>query len=395
MRRMGFVLALATLLGACGLKAPNISAYISPCPSPGLADATDRAEIFFVSSALRDCRDGDLKLSGYRFTEGTFGHALYDNDPNLETVEPESSEADEATWEETLRERIAEDKRKNNRTQSKLTVVIHGFNNSFEEAVNLAAKVAREDDGGVPLVLLHWPSRGFGVSYTFDEATAAWSQELINQRLARLTTMVDDITIVAHSMGSRLAVNGVIALDRISLNTQKGDEGLKVEPGNIRRIVLASADIDRHLVLREGGSVDLLLSPGKWDRKVAVYASYRDVPINLSRRVHAFERLGSTSCKYDVIYDRRPLGKDGNCHQAKDRPGLFLVSTSRVKNVGPFKHNDFVLSCRSRAHFRAFLRGKAALPYQAKLGVEGSDRFGYEIDPLMDAQNENCPTEER
>ncbi len=362
-RARAFLAAAALLiLGACGLKIPDPVPYLAGCETRAYAAAPEgEAQFFFLSSALPDCRGDTLSLAPFRHPVLTYGSGTYGWLAPRMPSPPILAQHDKEQWLDAIAQQVASPK-----AGGRLIVFIHGYNTSFDEAHEMAAKIAELAGGDVPIVLLHWPSRGKPLTYAVDEATLAWAQGPLDEALAELTTRAEDITIVAHSMGARAAIRSVVALD--------GFRGAR--PDQVRRIVLASADEDRDRVLRRGGSVDELL---RHQRQVLVYASYRDTPLDLSRLAHGYARLGSTDCSYDILFARRLLGKLGNCHKAAPRAGLAMVSTSLINAKDRFDHNDFIEDCRTRADFAAFLRGDPPPPFRRDIG--DGDLAGYEIAP--------------
>ena len=350
------------LLAACALKIPDPVPYLTGCATSDFAAAPeDEPQFFFLSSALPDCRAGTLTLAPFRHPVLTYGSGLYSWEGPRKPMPPELVQHDEDQWLAAIARQVASPKAK-----GRLLLFIHGYNTNFTDAHEIAAQISELAGEDTPLVLLHWPSRGSALSYAVDEASIAWAQDPLDEALAALTMRADDITIVAHSMGARAAIRSVIALDRLP--------GARAD--RVRRIVLASADVDRDRVLRPGGSADQLL---RYEREVLIYASYRDTPLNLSRRAHGYARLGSTSCQYDILFARRVLGKLGNCHRAAPRGGLSLVSTSLIKSADHYNHLDFIENCRTRADFSAFLRDAPPPPFRRDIG--DGDLAGYEIDP--------------
>jgi len=358
------MLAAAALLvlAGCGLTIPDPVPYVAGCATRDFAAAPEgAAQFFFISSALPDYRSGTLALAPFRHPVLTYGSGGYGWDAAQRPVPAVLAQHDKAQWLTAIAQQIASPKAK-----GRLLVFIHGYNTSFEEALEMAARIRVLAGDDEPLLLLHWPSRGKPQTYAIDEATIAWAQGPLDEALAELTARAEDITIVAHSMGARAAIRSVVALD--------GFRGAR--PDRVRRIVLASADEDRDRVLRKGGSIDELL---RHQRQVLVYASYRDDPLDLSRIAHGYARLGSSDCKYDILFARRVLGKLGNCHRAAPRDGLAMVSTSLVNAQDRYAHNDFIEDCRTRADFAAFLRGDPPPPFRRDIGDD--DLAGYEIAP--------------
>jgi esterase/lipase superfamily enzyme len=368
------ILAVAALLvlGACGLTIPDPVPYLKGCASRDFTAAPEgEAQFFYASSALPDCRAGTLKLAPFRHPVLTYGSGLYGWEAPRKPIPPVLVQHEHDQWLAAIAAAAASPKAK-----GRLLVFIHGYNTTFDEAHEMAAKIAELAGGDVPLVVLHWPSRGRPLSYPIDESTIAWTQGPFEEALAELTTVADDISIVAHSMGARAAIRAVVALD-VSPTAQ---------PYRVRRVVLASADEDRDRVLRKGGSADQML---RYQRQVLIYASYRDTPLDLSRRAHGYARLGSSDCKYDILFARRVLGKLGNCHRTAPRAGLATVSTSLVNAKDAYDHDDFIEECRTRADFAAFLRGDPPPPFRRDIGDD--DLAGYEIAPDGPDPDGLCP----
>lgn len=372
---------LALFVASCGLKIPDPRPYLQDCdtlPSPPQL-TQGKSQIFFISSALRDCREGTLKLTGFRQLPETYGVAQYDTMPVGDGLLKADNylQRNPKMWFTALKMRAHQAA-----AGGKLTVFIHGYNNSFDEALDMAASIAEAEAQNVPVVLIHWPSRASAASYTLDEASVEWAQHSIDEVLAQFTNIAEDVTVIAHSMGTRAAIRGVIALDRID----------HAKPAHIRRIVLASGDVDRAQVLRSGGSADWILRDG-YDRSLMIYASYRDKAIYLSRRAHGYDRLGSTNCEYDVSFTRRVDGKLGNCHLAPKRPGLNLVSTSSIEPVGSFEHRDFIESCHVKENLKAFLRDQSPRPFEKDTSPNGDLIVGSQIDMQADNPRKLCLSE--
>jgi esterase/lipase superfamily enzyme len=372
LRCISTVLAAAAmlLLSACGLRLPDPTPYVAGCAiSEVAAPPAGEARFFFLSSALPDCRNATLELAAFRHPTLTHGTGLYSwKNPRKPSVAaprkvmpPVLAQHARAQWLAAIDEKLATPE-----AQGRLLVFIHGYNTTFDEAHEMAARIGALAGEEIPLVLLHWPSRAHPLSYAIDEATVSWAQGPLDEALAELSARADDITVVAHSMGARTAIRSVLSLDIFR----------RARPDRVRRIVLASADEDRDRVLRPGGSVDLML---RHKRQILIYSSYRDTPLDLSRRAHGYARLGSTDCQHDILYEKRILGKRGNCHRTAPREGLAPVSTSRIDPADHYDHSDFIEDCRTRADFRAFLRGEPPPPF--RINISEGDLVGYEIAP--------------
>ena len=216
-----------------------------------------------------------------------------------------------------------------------------------------------------------------------DEDNIAWAQDYLDDLLLSLSAMSDDITIVSHSMGARALLR---AVERLDLE----DRG---RGGNVRRIVLASPDVDRDQVLRANGTLTRLLS--QQNRTVLIYVSQRDIGNRASQWVHGYARLGSSDCRYDVVFARRSLGRDGNCHLAVSNERLAIVETSATSADGIFRHHDFVDACAARVDLAAFFRNNE-IKWREPVERPGESLVGYRIVPdlITDQQMaEVCPPE--
>jgi esterase/lipase superfamily enzyme len=159
-------------------------------------------------------------------------------------------------------------------------IFVHGFNNSFSDAVHRAAQVAYDAGFTGVTATFDWASRSALAKYTIDQETAERSVPDFEQFLQRLadSTNARRIAIVAHSMGTRLVS---YALRDMARSTRT--------PKMLYQIVFAASDIDSAIFVRQfahtvASSTDLL----------TLYASSRDVAITTSKNlVHDAPRVGS------------------------------------------------------------------------------------------------------
>jgi esterase/lipase superfamily enzyme len=338
--RFGVLACAAFLLAACGgVHLPDTQAYLDPCPAPrATAETLPGDTLFFVSTSLPDCRDGHLRLAPYRYTDVTYGLS----DLSASSAQPwkhhETARYTREAWHAMLDQSLA---RGDN--AGRILVYVHGYNNAYEDALERGFKLSRLYWQGVPVVVFSWPSRNRVQSYGYDESSVVWAQDRLDALLLDLAARSSDITLVAHSMGNRAAIQAALNLDR----------ELGSLPSPLRRIVLASPDVDRDEMLRPQGAIDKLLRiPG---RQLLIYGSSADRPLAFSRMQHGYARLGSTACKYDVDRRRR---EDANCLQIPMRPGLTIVDTSQVNAGDVWRHSDFVDSCAASTDLSQFLRGE-------------------------------------
>ncbi len=370
--RICTVAAGALGLSACALQPPDPLPLTQGCAEVDVAEPEDglRQLSFFHSTAIPNCSRPQFAMELFRHTEPTYGTGSYQF-VGEEPGDPVLAKHSEVRWLAALKQAIDRPE-----AEGRLIVFIHGYATDFDEAHMDAAEVRALAGDDIPLVLLHWPSRDKAAAYISDRASIAWAQDEITRQIARLTHMSDDITLVSHSLGAQALTNAVLAIDHDK----------NAIPQSIRRIALASPDVDRHRALRQGGMVDQVL---KHDRKLLIYASRKDQALRASRNVNGYSRLGSTNCKHDVVFNRRGLGKDGNCHLTEPREGLAVVDTGPSDAKGLLRHNDFLKSCQVREDLRAFLQDEEPPPYRSIL-LNDDGLTGFKIDARMDYEGAPC-----
>jgi esterase/lipase superfamily enzyme/outer membrane murein-binding lipoprotein Lpp len=146
-------------------------------------------------------------------------------------------------------------------------VFVHGFDNSFSDAIFKTAQIAYDTSfPGVP-VTFAWPSKGEITAYDYDRESAVFSRDAF---LALLRTMHDDaglskIYVIAHSMGNQIVVDALAHAE---------DAGLSI---SVSELVLAAPDVDRD-VFR--GMIDRLK---KATKGLTLYASSADKALAVSR----------------------------------------------------------------------------------------------------------------
>jgi len=115
-------------------------------------------------------------------------------------------------------------------------VFIHGFNNTYGDAVFRLAQIVHDSNMQATPVLFTWPSRAEITGYLYDKESTNYSRSGLEQALRTLAgdPSVKDITVLAHSMGSWLAMEAL---------RQMGIRDGRVDP-KIKNVILASPDID-------------------------------------------------------------------------------------------------------------------------------------------------------
>ena len=173
--------------------------------------------------------------------------------------------------------------------EADLLVFIHGYNVSFESAVQRTAQIAVDlPFEGVP-VCYSWPSQASLVGYPIDETNAAWTTTHLKQFLMELVNEsgARSINVVAHSMGNRPMT---AAMEQIRW---QHDEELATP---FDRIVLAAPDVDADRFRR-----DLAPSLLQVAQQVTLYASSDDQALIASKQVHGYPRAGESGVNVVVV----------------------------------------------------------------------------------------------
>lgn len=118
-----------------------------------------------------------------------------------------------------------------------LLLYIHGYNQSFSDAVFKAAQIAYDANFGGAVMTFSWPSAGNLFKYDKDRNSAEFAEPHLAQVLQLLTDQVGkkSVYVVAHSMGNQLLVN---ALQQAALSKTKL---------NLTELVMAAPDVDTNV----------------------------------------------------------------------------------------------------------------------------------------------------
>jgi esterase/lipase superfamily enzyme len=243
-----------------------------------------------------------------------------------------SLDADDARAEMTKRLQGAKSK--------SLLVFVHGYNMSFAETAMRTAQLAYDlNFPGIPF-FFSWPSAAQYTSYLRDAETAQLSEGAFDQVLDDLSRLpVDDVYIIAHSMGSRV-VSQVLKsrVDRGKTTTKISD------------LLLAAPDINADL-FRTVIAPRLKALEGTL---TTVYASSSDLALLASKAVHGYARVGETAGGVFVF------------------PGLDTVDASRATMaVRAFGHSYLTDSAAVLKDIAAIVRQKLSAKQRglAQLGA--------------------------
>lgn len=95
----------------------------------------------------------------------------------------------------------------------KVLVLVHGFNNRFDDAVYRFAQIVHDSKVPAIPVLFTWPSRAELKlrAYTYDRESANCSRDALESLLVMLASFpeVSEVNLLAHSMGNWVALKAL------------------------------------------------------------------------------------------------------------------------------------------------------------------------------------------
>lgn len=167
-------------------------------------------------------------------------------------------------------------------------VFVHGYNVDFGDALRRAAQLVYDLDFHGACVAYSWPSAGKRSAYVADEGHVHWSARHFRDFLKLLLTRsgVDQVHVVAHSMGNRLLVDTLTRLDTTAL---------PVGSGRLGQVVFAAPDVDAGVFTQAAEEF-----AGRADR-FTLYASSKDKALIASRKVHGYHRAGQSGQALVVV----------------------------------------------------------------------------------------------
>jgi len=157
-----------------------------------------------------------------------------------------------------------------------LLLYIHGYNQSFSDAVFKAAQIAYDSNFGGAVMAFSWPSAGNMFKYDKDRESAEFAAPHLAQVLQFLTDQVGkkSVYVVAHSMGNQLLVN---ALQQAALSKTKL---------NLTELVMAAPDVDTNVFRSKADYIRAIAA------SITMYASSADKALLASGAKSVGTRLG-------------------------------------------------------------------------------------------------------
>ncbi|MDQ0348165.1 alpha/beta hydrolase [Ancylobacter vacuolatus] len=199
----------------------------------------------------------------------------------------------------------------------RVLIFVHGFNNRFEDAVYRFAQIVHDSGSDVAPVLFTWPSRARVFDYLFDRESTIVSRDAFEDTVWQVTSdpRVEDVTIMAHSMGAWLAME---SLRQMAIRHGK-------LPAKIRNVILASPDVD----------VDVFAS--QWralqgtQARFTLFVSQDDRALQVSRRIAGgVDRLG-------LIDAQQFYGQ-------LEKSGIVVIDLTAMRSGDSLNHGRFASS---------------------------------------------------
>ncbi len=200
---------------------------------------------------------------------------------------------------------------------STIMLFVHGYNNSYQEAVFRLAGMAAETQIDVVPVVFSWPSAASFAGYVTDRDSSAYARDDLVRLLTDLAAASPDrqVLVVGHSMGGHLVMEALRELRQ----TGRNDVIAKMEVG------LASPDIDLDLFQKQAGDVGRLTPP------MTVLVAPDDRALEAAARVAGGRiRLGAV----DV--------SDPQVQAMAERAGVRLIDISALPASGNANHDRFL-----------------------------------------------------
>jgi esterase/lipase superfamily enzyme len=198
-------------------------------------------------------------------------------------------------------------------------VFVHGFNNRYEDSVFRFAQIVHDSGAQVAPILFTWPSRASVFDYNYDKESTNYSRVAFEQTLRTLAKDPDvkDITVMAHSMGTWLAVE---SLRQMAI--RDGRVAAKID-----NVILASPDIDVDVFARQWTEM------GEKRPQFTIFVSQDDRALAASRFISGdVQRLGAIN-PADEPY-RTQL----------EKAGITVIDLTKVKSGDRLNHGKFAES---------------------------------------------------
>ena len=243
--RFAFLLPLLFLAACAGSRPDGGALEVTAVPAPGAAEHE-----LLVAATRERVKAGSAMFNGERTSGLDFADLSISVPPNHHTGDiewPSPLPGDPkkqfvarslayVDGSEAFKARLAARVAALPKGRRSVAVIVHGFNNDFDEAVFRATQIVHDTGfDGVP-VLFTWASRGSVFDYVYDRDSATIARDGLEDLLRIASESgVEDLYVFAHSMGTWATIEAL----RQAKIAGRGDFNDK-----LRTVVLAAPDID-------------------------------------------------------------------------------------------------------------------------------------------------------
>ncbi|UWR60260.1 alpha/beta hydrolase [Phaeobacter inhibens] len=229
------------------------------------------------------------------------------------------------------------------RVREKPTIFVHGYNNSFEDAVLRAAQIGYDLGLGQGIGLFSWPSKGQFLKYSADEASVDASKYHLADFLEQFVGNIEEgsVNVIAHSMGCRCLLGAFEVLA----------DGRKRVLKSVNQVILAAADVDTAIMPRQG------LHATKYSTRTTSYVSDKDKALTVSGWLHNFPRVGITPPTYvmsgmdTVVVNDLDLGNFSHGYVGTSRSTLNDIFSLLKRNDPPERRYSLELASEAGHEF--------------------------------------------
>lgn len=225
------------------------------------------------------------------------------------------------------------------------TIFIHGYNNTFKDAVLRSAQIGRDLGIGQGIGLFSWPSGGQRRLYAADETVSEVSKYPLANFIEEFIDKTEQksINIIAHSMGCRCLLGAVEVLSNSKQSALQ----------KIDQIILAAADVDaRHMGVLGQHAVNNC-------KRTTSYVSAQDDALKISGWLHNYPRVGLVPPTYvlkgmdTVLVNQSDLGSLGHGYVASSRAVLNDIFSLLKTNADPAdRHSVELVSSGTVEHWK-------------------------------------------
>ena len=198
-------------------------------------------------------------------------------------------------------------------------VFVHGFNNKYEDSVFRLAQIVHDSGMQATPILFTWPSRARLTAYEYDKESTNYSRTSLEETLRVLAEDPDvkEVTILAHSMGTWLAMESLR-----QMGIRDGHVHRK-----IKNVILASPDIDIQVFAKQ------FVEMGAPSPKLTIFVSQDDRALAASSLITGkVARLGGIDPTQEPYRTRL------------EEAGINAIDLTKVKTDGGLNHGKFAES---------------------------------------------------